>query len=221
MKRNRLVLGILTILPTVVTLVVFQFLPEVVPLHYGINNQVDRWGSKYEFLILPLLVLLTGILLLIFSKRAGKQQAIRDANERTSVVTGIFILLILNVVVGYFLYATLKRVKNLNSIPLELNQLIVGSFGIMMICVGNIMPKLKINSLIGVRTAWSMKNEVTWKKSQRFGGIIFIVTGFLLLLLVAFYRGFIILILFITIILIQTLIIICYTYNVAKKTEDI
>ena len=32
------------------------------------------------------------------------------------------------------------------------------------------MPKAKKNSAVGLRCAWSMYNDVTWQKSNRFGG---------------------------------------------------
>ena len=35
-------------------------LPETIPAHYGPSGAVDRWGSKYEALLLPGLTLLLG-----------------------------------------------------------------------------------------------------------------------------------------------------------------
>ena len=43
------------------------------------------------------------------------------------------------------------------------------------------MPKVERNSLAGLRTSWSMKNDVVWQKSQQFGGYAFVVCGFLVL----------------------------------------
>ena len=46
--------------------------------------------------------------------------------------------------------------------------------------LGNVMPKLKRNSLMGLRTKWSLSSDEAWRKSQRFGGITLAVTGILL-----------------------------------------
>ena len=43
------------------------------------------------------------------------------------------------------------------------------------------MPKVERNSLAGLRTSWSMKNDAVWQKSQQFGGYAFVVCGFLVL----------------------------------------
>lgn len=49
-------------LPLAATLIALPLLPDQIPAHYGADNQVDRWGSKYESLIFPLLTILFGFL---------------------------------------------------------------------------------------------------------------------------------------------------------------
>ncbi len=45
------------------------------------------------------------------------------------------------------------------------------------------MPKLKRNSIIGLRTKWSLSSDEAWAKSQRFaGGAVTAISGILLLL---------------------------------------
>ena len=51
--KNKKLYYILMFLPLVASLIALQFLPDVIPAHYNIDNVVDRWGSKYEILILP------------------------------------------------------------------------------------------------------------------------------------------------------------------------
>lgn len=51
MKKKMVVFYSLMFLPLVVVLIALQFLPELIPAHYDMNNQVTRWGSKYETLI--------------------------------------------------------------------------------------------------------------------------------------------------------------------------
>ncbi len=44
------------------------------------------------------------------------------------------------------------------------------------------MPKLKRNSIIGLRTKWSLSSDEAWAKSQRFAGAVTAISGILLLL---------------------------------------
>ncbi len=44
--------------------------------------------------------------------------------------------------------------------------------GIIFIILGNFMTKTRINSTVGVRIGWSMYNDNTWRKSNRFGAYV-------------------------------------------------
>lgn len=86
-----------------------------------------------------------------------------------------------------------------------------------MIIAGNIMPKVRMNSFLGLRTRWSMKNEAIWKKSQRFGGIAFIVGGIAIVIICFFVKGIICLLLAMGVFFILLAVDICYTYKISKK----
>lgn len=81
-------------------------------------------------------------------------------------MTGIASLALFNAMTFYFLYADFNSIENLSSIALDLNQLVFGLLGVAMIILGNIMPKLRMNSVVGLRSVWSMKNETAWKKAN-------------------------------------------------------
>ena len=44
--KNKKLYYILMFLPLVASLIALQFLPDVIPAHYNIDNVVDRWGSN-------------------------------------------------------------------------------------------------------------------------------------------------------------------------------
>ena len=48
MKKKKIIFYSLMFLPLIVVLIALHFLPERIPAHYDFNNQVTRWGSKYE-----------------------------------------------------------------------------------------------------------------------------------------------------------------------------
>lgn len=55
--------------------------------------------------------------------------------------------------------------------------------GILLMIVGNYLPTAPRNSLFGIKNKWARSNEIVWKKTQRFSSRIYIVVGFVLLLL--------------------------------------
>lgn len=214
MKIQKTIFYILMFLPLPITLISLVFLPDQIPAHYGSDNQVTRWGSKYETLIFPLMIIIFGLFMLGISKYSAKQE---KNNEKICIVAGIFFLLIFNVMTAYFLYTDYNKVENLSSVSVDLSQLIFILLGIFMIVCGNITPKIRMNSAMGLRTKWSMKNEITWKKSQRFGGVSFIVAGLLIILICCFTKGFSCCLWSIGILLLSLPINIYYTYKTAKK----
>ena len=61
--------------------------------------------------------------------------------------------------------------------------------GVLLIVLGNAMPKARKNALYGVRNSWSMSSDEVWRKSQRFGGFASVVAGALLLAAAMFLKG--------------------------------
>ncbi|MDE5781455.1 MAG: DUF1648 domain-containing protein [Lachnospiraceae bacterium] len=217
MKIKKTVYYILMYLPLVVALIALPFLPERIPAHYGFDNQVDRWGSKYEALLYPIATVIMGYFLLAMSRLAAKKEEHGENNKKITIVTGILVLILYNVLNGYFLYTYFNKVENLSSISLDINQLIFGIVGVLMIVTGNIMPKLRMNSIIGLRTHWSMKNEITWKKCQRIGGISFIIGGIIVIGVCIVIKGTPCLVAVLGIWVMLIIIDIFFTYRIAKK----
>ena len=217
MKVQKVIFYILMFLPLPVTLISLAFLPDQIPAHYGLDNQVTRWGSKYEILLFPAVTIIFGLVMLGISKFSAAQEKTGKNNEKICIAAGIFSLLIFNVMTGYFLYTDFNKVENLSAVSVDLSQLIFILLGIYMIVFGNIMPKVRMNSAMGLRTKWSMKNEITWKKSQRFGGISFMVVGILIISVCCFTKGFACCLWSIGILVLSLPVDIYYTYKAAQK----
>ena len=100
------------------------------------------------------------------AKGAAKHEENGNNNENVCIVAGIVTLIIFNAMTGYILYAGFNKIENLSSGKFDVNQLLFGISGVAMIITGNIMPKLRMNAITGLKTRWSMKNETTWKKAS-------------------------------------------------------
>ena len=219
MKLKRSLYYILMYLPLLTTIIALPFLPDQIPAHYGSDGQITRWGSKFETLILPVFIILFGLFMLGMAKISAKQEVAGKNNEKVTIVTGILCLALFNAMTGYFLYTDFHKVENLGSVAVAPTQMIFGILGIFMMIVGNIMPKVKKNSVIGVRTPWSMKNEITWKKSQRFGGISFIISGVIILLVNFLTEANTCLIVSLIVLVIGACMDVLYSYQIAKRNE--
>ena len=216
MKGRKIVYFILMFLPLVATLVLLPLFPEQIPAHYGADGLVTRWGSKWELIILPAATLLMAGFFPLVAKLVRAAEPDGKNNEKVLLVSGCATLLLFNVMTGYFLYTAYHQLENLSEFPVDINRIVFVALGIVLIIVGNVMPKARMNSLCGLRTPWSMKNEVTWKKCQRFGGISFIVAGAAMAVVSLLTHGWSCFAWAMGILLIVAVVDVIYTYRVAK-----
>ena len=65
-------LSLLVLLGTAVFLVLYwKDIPQKVPMHFNAAGQIDRWGSKAELLILPVIALLLYLLMTVVEQFPG------------------------------------------------------------------------------------------------------------------------------------------------------
>ena len=92
----------------IVSMVTLVFLSDLISTHYNIKNEIDRWGSKYEILIIPIITILLGKFLL-FMKKWGKKHEVKGNNNKKFVlIIGICLLLIYNIILCMMIYLGLN-----------------------------------------------------------------------------------------------------------------
>lgn len=190
---------ILTILPIFAGIILWDKLPDVVPTHFGINNQPDAFSSKnFAVLGMPLILLAIHILALVVTSRDPKRKNIGD---KPMSLLFYVVPLISNVVMA-IIYTT--------ALGLEINIGMVLSllFGALFILIGNIMPKAKQNYTFGLRIPWTLNNEENWNKTHRLSGFVYVIVGALLIITAPFKIPFI----FFMLALAAVLIPIIYSY---------
>jgi len=152
------------------------FLPDTIPAHYNFAGEADRWGSKYELLIFPAILIPYGIIWTACG-RFGFSKLKEPAAELIWMVGGVTQLILFFGLALYFLYTSLHRVTDLSALPVDLNRALCMITGLGIVITGNYLPKLQKPGPTGLHTPWSMKNEVVWRKSQRFGGWAMVAAG--------------------------------------------
>ena len=165
----------LVLLSFVIAGVFLALAPEQIPVHYNASGQIDRWGSKYEYLVMPVL---TAVFAGFMAWVAGyERKKDRESNERVVAGMTVWVLILFNVLWLFFMVKAVK-IAQTDGAAQELSArgmmiLLMASF----IPLGNRMPKARRNSLLGLRTKWSMADDVCWQKSQRLGGIVMVTAG--------------------------------------------
>ena len=64
------------ILPVLVTSIVLPLMPDTIPMHHDLAGNIDRWGSKTECFVFPVIILFITLfwhlLMRAFEKKAEK-----------------------------------------------------------------------------------------------------------------------------------------------------
>ena len=165
------------------------FLPERVPLHYDLAGNIDRWGSKYENLIFPGIILLAALfwtlMIRYFEKKAEgaaeeKDRAEAKTNLRVLEIAGIATSAMFTVMQAFLLCkAGREALSGASGQTVDIGKVACLLMGVVFIVLGNFMPKTRRNSAVGFRISWSMYNDNTWRKSNRFGAFALTVAGVL------------------------------------------
>ena len=217
MKTKKIIYFALMFLPLLITVAALPFLPEKIPAHYNFAGEIDRWGSKFETLIFPAVTIAMGFFMLFMAKVAAKDEN-GKTNEKIVFYTGMGISLWFTAMHVISIYKAFSAAGSLGfSANVDINSLFCVLMGTGLAITGLFMPKLRKNSLIGLRTSWSMKNEITWEKSQRFGGISFMVCGALMIVAGLFLEELAAMFVAIGLLIVDTIICVIYSYKIAKK----
>ena len=179
MKHGRKwILGII-VLSVIVTVVLMQFMPEQIPAHYNSAGVVDRMGSKFESLIWPATTAFMGgffLLMTRFVKTASEKKVLHIVGV---VMELFFIALGVYFMIKSIRYDPTAAAPDINA---DVSRIASIAIGIVLIILGNFMPKISRNKLFGLRTTWTLKSDVVWQKSNRFCGICSVACGLLMVL---------------------------------------
>jgi len=181
LKRIKIVYILLMVLPLIAVAAALGAMPDQIPAHFGLSGVVNRYGSKYEALIFPIVTLAFGILIIVMGRITSKVKKFGESNEKMTLIVGLICLIFMDLMNFYFLFIEITGMKSIYGGGASGIKLIFGAMGVMCIVFGAVMPRTKMNSTFGLRTKWSMKDEETWKRSQKFGGITFAVAGALMI----------------------------------------
>lgn len=176
-KKYWLVTAILTLLPMVMGLALWEQLPERMPTHFGIDGAADGWGSKtFAVFGIPVMFLVFQIIIWAVT-RLDRQN--RGHNEKVLKLVGL-IFPAMSIFCAVLMYTRAMEIE------LDPGSILFSMLGLMFLLMGNWLPKVKQNATLGIKLKWTLYNEENWNKTHRFGGwcwvlggIVFCVMGFL------------------------------------------
>lgn len=168
-KEVNKILILLCVISFIGHLIIFPKLPETIPVHWNASGEINGYGSRLTDLFMGALPLMLCILMYIIPVLDPR----RKSYEKHQKAYGMMIIFITVVMIGVsWLTAFVALGYNL-----DVERIIPMGVGVLFIIIGNYMPQLRSNYFVGVRTPWAIENTWVWRKTQKMGGITFVIMG--------------------------------------------
>lgn len=156
--------------------VIWNTLPETVPIHFKFKGEADGWGSKNTLIWLSLgLTLGIYLLMTIIPKLDPKQKMEQMGNK--FYLLKLHMVLFMTLLTCFTIYAA-----KTGSLAIG-GKTIYVVIGLMLAVLGNYFQSIKPNYFIGIRTPWTLESETVWKKTHRLAGRLWMPAGILICLL--------------------------------------
>ena len=175
-----LVTSIIILLPIVAGVVLWNQLPEQVPIHWNANGEIDGWSSKIFFVFGMPAFMLAFQWLCTLGTGADPKKANHPEKIQQLV---LWIIPVLSTVLSVITYVVAlgQQVRVEVVMPVLV--------GLVLAIVGNYLPKCKQNYTIGIKIPWTLNSEENWNKTHRFAGWLWTVCG-IVIMLTGFVGGF-------------------------------
>ncbi len=172
-KKSLIASSLVTLLPIPVGLALWNKFPERVTTHWGFDGQPDGWSSvAFMVLLMPLLLLGLQWLGIWFTLRDPGNQN----RNRKPLHLMIWIVPVISCLSSFVTYGAALGVE----FPVE--RIMFLFLGLMFAVIGNYMPKMKMNSTMGIKIPWTYSSEANWNATHRLGGKLWMGGGILIAL---------------------------------------
>lgn len=212
-KALKLLIWPILLAPIAYLLYIWSALPERVAVHFNLDGDPDRFGSKNEliYVTLGMTALSAAIFFLLpyAYKIDPKKHAIENKPRlhRLAFAIAVFISFISCLIVNSALKSQIK---------LDI-QIMFGAMGLFWCILGNYLYNIKPNYFAGYRLPWTLSNEDNWKRTHWLAAKLLFAGGLLIVLAAIFLPKTPLIVVTITIAAISMIIPIIYSYRLFTK----
>jgi|SRR5699024_6047794 len=164
---------LITLLPILLGLILWNRLPDTVAVHWGADGQADGWAGKaYAVFGLPCLLAAIHLFAVLFTLNDPRR---KNINKKPMMLV-FWLIPVLSLVTNGIVYLTAMGAD------IDVFVICFVLIGIVFIVFGNYMPKLQQNYTVGIKMPWTLNSTENWNRTHRLGGRLFIVGGILMIL---------------------------------------
>ena len=212
-KFMKKIIWLFIIAPAIYLAIVWNSLPETVPMHFNLKGDIDRYGTKNELVIMTLILTLVNVIVYLLLPEVYRIDPKRFAVEnksrlyRIAFAVAVFTAAVLCLII----YSTVH-----GNIKFSIRFILAG-VGLLLAIVGNYMYNIKPNYFAGFRLPWTLNDDENWKKTHVFGGKLLFGSGLLIAVICLFASFTFSTIALFSIVFLVVLATCIYSYRMYKK----
>ena len=161
-NKKQVAAWVLSLLPLVMIAAVYRRLPAEVPMHWDLDGAVD-YGAKAQLWVIaataPVLEAMFCFLPKIDPKNKNYDK-FGDAYLGIQLVTLLFLAAMTGICITEALRPGTVNVSGVVCLLVSL----------LMVYLGNVMPRFRMNWYCGFKTPWALSSETVWTRTQRVAG---------------------------------------------------
>lgn len=172
--KSLILSSVVIIVPLFIGLALWNRLPDTLAIHFNAAGEPDGWSSKaFAVLGMPCILLAAHWLCMFVTLADPKRQNI--SGKIFSLV--IWIMPAVSLLCGALTMGTALGKG------LDVNMIAAVFVGFLFIIIGNYLPKCRQNYTVGIKVPWALHDEENWNRTHRFAGRLWVIGGFIFLIL--------------------------------------
>ena len=201
------------IAPAIYLAIVWTRLPETIAMHFNLQGDIDRYGSKNELITLILIIIAVNAVIYLLLPQVYRIDPKRYAAEnkgrlfRIAFAVAVFTSAVLCLIIYSSIHGNIKFSM----------RFILAGVGLMLAVVGNYIYNIKPNYFAGIRLPWTLNDDENWKRTHLLGGKLLFGGGLLIAVICLFAPFTFSMISLFTVLSVVILITCIYSYRLYKK----
>ena len=141
-----------------------------VPIHWGPDGSPNGYGPAWlGFLLVPAITVgLAAMFAAIPAIEPRRDNLLRSASAYRTVAVAVTVLM-------FGVHVVVVVAGTGRDAPVAL--VVGGGVGLLFAAIGNVMSTVRSNYMFGVRTPWTLSSDLSWDKTHRLVGRLFVASG--------------------------------------------
>lgn len=201
--KTLILTSLLTLLPIPVGLILWDRFPELITTHWGLDGQADGWSSvPFTVFGMPLIMLAIHFVCILatFLDPGNKN---RNSKMKTIV---LWIVPVLSNLCSGITYALALELQ------FDVESLMIAPMGLLFSCIGNYLPKTRMNSTMGIKVPWAYTSEENWNATHRMAGKLWVAGGSIIVFAGMFASEAVAVIVLLIALLVMTIVPVVYSW---------